>query len=157
MFDIKRWFAVPSLRKRPRDEADLAASLIEAGEPQEALGALEGALATETTPERRAFAHNKRGVALVELGRVDEALAAFCEALCAVESYAPALVNIGNVLLEEGDVADAIEHYRAAIRADETYAGAYMNLGVALKRAGRASEATRCLKKALRLEMRRRS
>jgi tetratricopeptide (TPR) repeat protein len=157
MFDIRRWFAAPPFRKRPRDEAERAAVLIQAGEPQEALAALDAALTADAAPERRAFAHNKRGVALVELGRGEEALAAFCEALCVVENYAPALVNIGNLLLEDGDVTAAIEHYRAAIRADETYAGGYLNLGVALKRAGRANEAARCLKKALRLEMRRRS
>jgi tetratricopeptide (TPR) repeat protein len=157
MFDVRALFA--ALRRRgPADAASRAAALVDAGRFEEAVAAFEGVLGSEDLPApRRAFAHNKRGVALIALGKRDDALAAFGDALAAVGDYAPALVNLGNVALEDGDLEGAIGRYNAAIRADEAYAGAYFNLSVALKRSGRSSEAVRSLKKAFRLEGRRRS
>jgi tetratricopeptide (TPR) repeat protein len=155
VFDITRWFAGP--RRKPADAADRAAALIERGRPDEALAALDALLADGLAGERRAFALNKRGVALIALCRRAEADAAFADALDVEPRYAPALTNVGNVLLEDGDVEGAIARYSAAIAADEDYAVAYLNLGVALKRVGRANEAVRCLRTAHRLEMRRRS
>jgi len=105
----------------------------------------------------RAAVYNKQGVALVALGRRDEALASFCGALSLNERCAPALVNIGNLLLEDGHVADAIDYYEAAISADERYHVAYANLGVALKRVGRPADAVRALRSAARLEVRQRA
>jgi len=154
VFDIKRWFAARQ-RRRPDDDVGWAAVALDEGRPEEALAALDKALAGDLTPERRAFGLNKRGVALIALGRRDDARAAFTEALAAVERCAPPLVNLGNLLLEDGDVEGAIESYRAAIRADESYPMAYLNLGVALKRAGRRAEAVRSLRTGHRLEMRR--
>ena len=154
MFDIKRWFAARQ-RRRPDDDVGCAAVALDEGRPEEALAALDKALAGDLTAERRAFGLNKRGVALIALGRRDDARAAFTEALAAVERCAPPLVNLGNLLLEDGDVEGAIERYRAAIRADESYPMAYLNLGVALKRAGRRAEAVRSLRTVHRLEMRR--
>ena len=154
MFDIKRWFAARQ-RRRPDDDVGCAAVALDEGRPEEALAALDKALAGDLTAERRAFGLNKRGVALIALGRRDDARAAFTEALAAVERCAPPLVNLGNLLLEDGDVEGAIESYRAAIRADESYPMAYLNLGVALKRAGRRAEAVRSLRTGHRLEMRR--
>jgi tetratricopeptide (TPR) repeat protein len=154
VFDIKRWFAARQ-RRRPDDDVGWAAVALDEGRPEEALAALDEALAGDLTPERRAFGLNKRGVALIALGRRDDARAAFTEALAAVERCAPPLVNLGNLLLEDGDVEGAIESYRAAIRADESYPMAYLNLGVALKRAGRRAEAVRSLRTGHRLEMRR--
>lgn len=157
MFDVRRWFAAKVRKRPPLDEFDRAAALTDAGNPSAALAALERLLDAPAVPaERRAFAQNKRGVALMALGRRDESLEAFCAALIALENYAPALVNVGNMLLEDGDVEDAVEYYRAGIRSDATYPGAHLNLGVALKRIGRSGEAVRHLRKAIRLEARRR-
>jgi tetratricopeptide (TPR) repeat protein len=157
MFDVRRWFAAKVMKRPPLDDFDRAAALTDEGNPSEALAALERLLDGQAVPaERRAFAHNKRGVAFMALGRRDDSLDAFCAALVALENYAPALVNVGNMLLEDGDLDDAVEYYRAAIRSDATYPGAHLNLGVALKRAGRSGEAARHLRKAIRLEARRR-
>ena len=157
MFDVRRWFAAKVMKRPPPDDFDRAAALTDVGNPSQALAGLEELLGDPSvSAERRAFAHNKRGVALMALGRPDESLSAFCAALVALENYAPTLVNIGNMLLEDGDVEDAVEYYRAAIRSDANYPGAYLNLGVALKRLGRSGEAVRHLRKAIRLEARRR-
>lgn len=95
---------------------------------------------------------NKRGIALVHLGRREEALADFQAVLELDPHFAPALVNVGNLLLEDEQTEDAIAHYEAAIRSDDQYSVAHLNLGIALKRLGRRSEAVRELRRASRLE-----
>lgn len=100
----------------------------------------------------RAAVANKRGVALVELQRRDEARAAFQQALQNVPKFAPALVNIGNLHLEAGETEEAIRLYESAVLSDEDYALAHHNLGVAYKRAGRTGEAVREFRRANRLE-----
>jgi tetratricopeptide (TPR) repeat protein len=102
-------------------------------------------------PERAAAA-NKRGVAFVELKRLDDARASFEHALEIVQQFAPALVNIGNLHLEAGDTDEAIRYYERAVRSDEDYALAHHNLGVAYKRLGRTGDSVRELRKAHRLE-----
>jgi tetratricopeptide (TPR) repeat protein len=156
MFDIVRRFA-GRRPKEPADAVDRALELVRRGKTREGLAALDILLGGELENGRRAFALNKRGVVLMDLGKRDEAAKAFADALAVDARYAPALANAGNLLLEDGNIEGAIESYRAAIAADEEYAVAYLNLGVALKRAGRANEAVRYLRTAHRLEMRRRS
>jgi tetratricopeptide (TPR) repeat protein len=80
----------------------------------------------------------------------------FAAALESVETYPPALTNLGNLYLESGDVDAAIAHYQRAIASDRDYAIAYLNLGVAYKRLGRVDEGVRALREAQRLEQRRR-
>jgi tetratricopeptide repeat protein len=157
MFDIRRLFAAPRRKRATNADIERGIAALEGQQYDEALSRFEAALAADLPRGERALALNKRGVALVAVGRRDEALAAFRDALGSVERYAPALVNIGNLLLEDGDLDGAIERYRAALRADQDYAGAHLNLGVALKRAGRPSEGIQHLRTAQRLEGRRRS
>ena len=142
---------------RPREGSAFEAGIValERGQAAAALAAFEQAVLAATGAPERAAAHNKRGVALVELRRPEAALDAFCEALALEERYAPALVNVGNLLLEEGHPLDAIDYYQAAVRADEKYAAAHRNLGIALRRIGRRGEAVRELRTAARLESRR--
>ncbi|MBV9647998.1 MAG: tetratricopeptide repeat protein [Candidatus Eremiobacteraeota bacterium] len=158
MFDVRQLLAVLKGKRRRLDTAARAALPIDEGRPEAALSQLDALLESGAVPSaRRAFVHNKRGVALMALGQKEQARAAFGDALGASGDFAPALVNVGNMLLEDGEPEAAMEYYRAAIRVDESYAVAYLNFSVALKRVGRASEAAPLLRKALRLEMRRRS
>lgn len=120
---------------------------------EEALARLDELLADPQLPAaERAAAANKRGVALVELRRLDEARRAFEQAVEIVPKFVPALVNIGNLHLEAGETAEAIAYYESAVRGDENYALAHHNLGVAYKRLGRTAESVRELRKAHRLE-----
>lgn len=120
---------------------------------EQAMGRLDAILADpQTAAPERAAAANKRGVALVELERKDEARAAFEQALEIVPKFAPALVNIGNLHLEAGETDEAIKYYESAVRSDEDYALAHHNLGVAYKRLGRTGDSVRELRKAHRLE-----
>jgi tetratricopeptide (TPR) repeat protein len=157
VFDIRRLLAGAGARRRSPPELDAGLRALEAGRYEEALGRFAAFLEMAPPAAMRALAFNKRGVALVALERRGQAREAFAEALVAVERYAPALVNIGNLLFEEGAVEEAIEHYRAALRAEDDYPGAHLNLGVALKRLGRTAEGVRHLRKAQRLAGRRRS
>lgn len=125
---------------------------LEQGDFAEAEAQLTALLETELSPADRSLLFNKRGVARIQSGRRDDALADFEAAIIASPRYAPALTNIGNLLLEGGKVAEAIEQYRAAVRADEEYPLAHRNLGVAYRRAGRLAESVRELRAAQRLE-----
>jgi tetratricopeptide (TPR) repeat protein len=157
MFDIRRLFAVPLGRRRPRTALDEALAALRARRFDDALGRFDAILAVEPEPAARAFALNKRGVALIGLGDRAGAEASFREALVAVADYPGALVNLGNMLLETGAGDEAIAYYRRALATDPDNAGAHFNLGVALKRAGRTGEGVHHLRRAQRLEERRRS
>jgi tetratricopeptide (TPR) repeat protein len=130
---------------------------LERGRLDEAEGEFRAALATAARPDAASAAHNK--LALVALRRGDRAraIAHLVDALGAAPRAPYALVTVGNLLLEDGDVEEAVLHYELALLTDDTYAPAYHNLGVALHRSGRRSEAVRLLRKASRLEGRRRA
>lgn len=151
MFNLRRFLALfrPELYTR----FELAMRDMAHHRYDEAIVRFEAILADPgvAAPERAAAA-NKRGVALVELTRLDEARGAFEQALEIEPKFAPALVNIGNLHLEAGDTNEAIRYYESALRSDEDYALAHHNLGVAYKRLGRTGDSVRELRKAHRLE-----
>jgi tetratricopeptide (TPR) repeat protein len=119
----------------------------------DALARLDSLLADPSlSREQRATVANKRGVALIDLRRIDEAREAFEQALQIDPRFAPAIVNLGNLQLETGDMQAAIAHYERAIACDEEYAPAHHNLGVAYKRLGKMNDAVRALRRAQRLE-----
>ncbi|HKU67134.1 MAG TPA: tetratricopeptide repeat protein [Candidatus Baltobacteraceae bacterium] len=120
---------------------------------EDAIAKLDQILADpQLSADDRAAAANKRGVALVELDRRQEARAAFETALASVPKFVPALVNLGNLHLEAGETEQAIRYYERAVLSDEDYALAHHNLGVAYKRLGRTGDSVRELRKAHRLE-----
>lgn len=150
MFNFKGLLA--RLRAQPSPLAQAVRDL-DRGEHTRALETLSGLLGDPALGAfERAVLENKRGVALVHLGRREEALAAFCAALEARPRFAPALANVGNLLLEDGDLEDAIVHYEAAILADDRYGIAHLNLAVAYKRCGRTADSVREMRRASRLE-----
>lgn len=151
MFNFRRFLAL--FRPELYTPFELALRDIARRDYAEALARLDALLEDPglSAAERAAVA-NKRGVALVELQRRDDARAAFDRALEIVPKYAPALVNIGNLHLEAGEMEEAIRWYESAVLSDDEYALAHHNLGVAYKRLGRTSESVRELRKAHRLE-----
>jgi tetratricopeptide (TPR) repeat protein len=151
MFDVRSVFAALRPKPGPRDAFERGVVALDSGDHMAAVCEFDAALVDAQDDDARAAIHNKRGVALVALGRRPEALDAFCAALAHDERCAPALVNLGNMLLEDGHPHDAIDHYEAALRADENYSAAYRNLGIALRRLGRRAEAVRALRSADRL------
>lgn len=142
-------------RPGPSGPFEEGVAAIEAGRYREAYHALTRALhQSGTDPATVAAIYNKRGVALVHLGRQDEALADFSAALEADPTYATAIVNVGNLALERGDVEAAIEHYQTALRIDAECALAHHNLGTAYRALGRRSESVQHLRTADKIRSR---
>ena len=150
MFALNRLLA--AFRLKSDDPFDQAVAQLEKGDPAASISAFTELLRAAETDEIAAKICNKRGVAYVRLGRREEALRDFTQALRHVPRFAPALANIGNLLLEDDALDDAIEHYEAAIRADEHYPVAHLNLAVAYRKAGRRADSVRELRIAHRLE-----
>jgi len=98
-----------------------------------------------------AKAHNNFGNAMLQAGKVTEAIAECEQALRLKPDYAEAHNNLGNALLRDGRVTEAIEHCKQALRLTPDYAEAHDNLGNALLQAGRLREAIGHYEQALRI------
>jgi tetratricopeptide (TPR) repeat protein len=91
--------------------------------------------------ERCAAAHNGLGLALVRVGKVQEAISHYEQAVRLKPDFVQAQYNLGNALLRVGEVQEAIGHYEEAVRLKPDFADAHNNLGAALVRQGRLQEA----------------
>jgi Tfp pilus assembly protein PilF len=102
------------------------------------------ALAAYTDAARRRPAlpdiHNNLGVALRNVGRLDEAESALREALRHEPGEAGILANLSSVLKELGQVTEAEVHLRAALRARPDDPILLYNLGLILLLTGRFAE-----------------
>ena len=94
-------------------------------------------------------AHLALGVALVQLQRQEEALAAFLEAARLDPGSAEAHTNAGNVLAALGRHDEALAQLRHAAQAQPALADPHFNLGVALQRLKRHEEAIASFQAAL--------
>jgi tetratricopeptide (TPR) repeat protein len=81
------------------------------------------------------------GNALREQRQLDEAVAAYRDAVRIKPDYAEAHFGLGNVLIALCLLDEAAASYRNAIRIKPDYAEAHCNLGDVLRRAGRIDEA----------------
>jgi tetratricopeptide (TPR) repeat protein len=84
---------------------------------------------TLAVTSNNAVANNNLGTALVALGRDDEGLAHYAEAVRIDPDNASYQNNLATALARAGQPAAAIEHYQASIRDDPEFAKAYSNLG----------------------------
>lgn len=150
MFNLHRFLAF--FKAEPLSPFDAALRHLAHGRPEIALAGLDRLLAAENDAQMRARIENKRGVALIALGRREEAERAFGAACEQVREFPPALVNLGNLELEAGRCDEAVAFYRRALASDEHFAPAHRHLGLAYKRMGRASDALREFSRARRLE-----
>ena len=98
------------------------------------------------------MAYNNLGCTLEGEGKIDEAIAAYEQALQLKPDLGEAHYNLGIVLVKVGRVPEAIEHYQLALRVKPDYAQAHYNLGIALARARRVPEAIAAYEQALRLD-----
>jgi protein O-GlcNAc transferase len=88
-----------------------------------------------------ADAHNTLGVALVNQGRQEQALAAFLAALRIDQRHAEANNNAANALCELSRSEEAIPYLRRAVEAKPGLADAHHNLGLAMQSLQRHEEA----------------
>jgi tetratricopeptide (TPR) repeat protein len=81
-------------------------------------------------------AHINLGVALYQMGQVDEARAAFRTAVQLDPLSGIARYNLGCVLEEQGEIEQAIDHLRRAARAMPAHADVHFNLALAYEKHG---------------------
>ncbi len=93
-----------------------------------------------------------KGVALGELGKYDEAIKAYNEAIRVNPDLIVAWFQKGNALHKQGKYDAAIKTYDAAIRLDPKYPIIWSNKGVSLGNQGRYDEAIKCYDEAIRLD-----
>jgi protein O-GlcNAc transferase len=89
------------------------------------------------------------GFGLKAEGRLDEAIAAYRQAVALKPDFAEAYNNLGNALKEQGRLDEAVVAYRQAIAAKREYSKAFSNLGNALKDKGQIDEAIAALRQAV--------
>jgi tetratricopeptide (TPR) repeat protein len=97
-------------------------------------------------------AHNNLGVSLAKLGKVDEAIKHYADALRQRPRYADAYLNLGNVQAAQKKPAEAIASYRKALAINPRSADAHYNLGIIPAEEGRLDEAIASYREALRLK-----
>jgi Flp pilus assembly protein TadD len=96
-------------------------------------------------------ARNNLGAALLELGRVAEAMGEYQEIVRIKPDQAEAHMYLGAALLQQARFPEAIEQLEQALRLKGGVAEVHNNLGAALFRMGRVSEAIAHYEEALRL------
>jgi tetratricopeptide (TPR) repeat protein len=97
------------------------------------------------------LAHNNLGVALVEQGKIREAVAHYAEALRIQPGSAMAHNNLGSALMRQGKIQEAVAHCTEALRIQPDSVEAHNNLGSALMRQGKIQEAIANFTEALRI------
>jgi predicted O-linked N-acetylglucosamine transferase (SPINDLY family) len=95
---------------------------------------------------------NKRGAALASQGRLEEAIAAFRQAVELDPDDAHLHSNLGNALREFGRPDEALACLETAVRLDPFSVAANQNLGLAFEAQGRFQEARSCYRKVANLQ-----
>jgi Tfp pilus assembly protein PilF len=96
--------------------------------------------------------HNNYGLALLNHGRVTEAIERCRQALKINPNFADARNNLGNALARRGRFDEAIAQYQKALQVRPDYAEAHYNLGIALAGRGQVDEAVAQYQKALEIQ-----
>ena len=128
-----------------------ALELMGQGRHLEALPEFDRAI-PDLADSARADALSKRGGALMALGRANEALDSFDQAIKASPNHADANFNRGVALQSMGRFEDAASSYARATEIDPADAQAWNNRGVVLGELQRLDEAMRSLDRALSLQ-----
>lgn len=102
------------------------------------LWALTLLLLGAAAPSDKAKAAFDRGERALAENRLDQAVAAYKEALAATPGYAQALNGLGLALFKQDKKAEAIAQFKLATEADPKFALAWSNLGFSARKAGEA-------------------
>ena len=95
--------------------------------------------------------HYNLANALRDLGRLNDAVASYRQALRLKPGHLKAYNNLGNVFREQGKLAEALQTYRAALAIKPDYAQGRHNLGVTLLAQNCPDEAVAEFRAALRI------
>ena len=139
------------LRAAPGDAGArqlLGIALLELGRPRQALPELDAVAALMPT----APLHLNRGKALLALGRLEEAYAAFAQACALQPGLVPAQLGAGNLAFRLGRDEEAIAAFDRALALDANLADAHNKRGVALHRSGRPEAALAAFDAAIALQ-----
>ena len=96
--------------------------------------------------------HANLGTALKALGRLDEAVAAYNNALHLKPDFAEAHANLSNALQDLGQLDDAVAACKNALRLKPDFVAAHYNLGNMLKALGSLEDAVAAYNNAIRLK-----
>jgi Flp pilus assembly protein TadD len=91
--------------------------------------------------ENNYLAHLNFGAALVDQGRVEEAISHYYRSIQIEPNYVSSYNNLGLALAQQGKNHEAITFYLKALQLNPEYAIAHNNLGVALMRTGKPDKA----------------
>ena len=130
----------------PASAYNLANLLRERKHPHEALQLYTPLLVQQPNHE---LAWNNCGLALLDLGRVDEARRCFGQALQLNPRNLEALVNLAAMHSRSGEITQAIELYRLGLALDPSNSDLHLNLSNALLAARRIDEATASARQAV--------
>ncbi len=92
---------------------------------------------------------NNLGMALSEIGQLDEAVTYYRKAVNIKPDYAEAFSNLGNALRANGQHVEAQESYREALKIKPHFSEAHNNLGNALREAGHYDNAISSYRQAI--------
>jgi len=98
-------------------------------------------------------AHTGSGEALLELGKVDAARAAFEKAVALDPTYTPAMSNLALVLARQGQAAEAEVKFKAALELNPLDAGTYFRRAQGSEAAGNLKGAAGDLRRAVEILM----
>jgi len=97
---------------------------------------------------------NNLGLAHLDLGRDEEALASLRKAVSIRPDLAGIWINIGWVHVKNGQYEEGISFYREALRIKPDYAEAWYDLGIGYEKSGRFPQAIEAYREATRLDPR---
>ena len=96
-------------------------------------------------------AHCNLGIAFLEKGKMDEAIAQLQTALKISPTFGVALNELGYVFIQRGQIDEAIEQFQKIVQISPNYAEAHNNLGNALSKKGQLKDAVAQYQEALRI------
>jgi len=113
-------------------------------------GAAPGVVRAVSPEEKKALAHNERGLEQFSKGKLEQAVKEYNEAIRAYPALAAAHNNLGSAHFAAGRFAEAAASFRRAAEMEANYGQAYFNLALAELKLGREKEANDALMSAAR-------